>query len=364
MVARSWCMAGALLGFSLNAFAQAAPPKPADPDTETNRGAIIPFLEGTDVFLTSDDGMVFEANIQPHLVVFQNFTNTVQVGREKAVSFSISGTPGVRIRMFETASRPVRTPSYQPRANVQVLWIRDRSLVARRLSAARAARIAPTADRPADELVTMGLWEGHLIVSHHSNGQDGCFFVGQSRDADGVCQPPMSFDPTQVNRRDGSFSTNFVRLGINYRRNWLTPADDGHIDSIAVREMTLRGDVEWHPRAWVDEDMVDHYGRLRLQVAAHWARSRTGARAWHCPKRLQAGGGLEYVNRTPDGVPHWIGTAQVSCFPTVNGGWGVFARVYSGQDYYNLGFVEKITRLHVGITYNPDDFFRFVRAQP
>lgn len=339
----------------------ASPPSPAPRvATETNRGSIIPFLEGTDVFVTSDDGVVFEANIQPHLIGFQNFTDSLEVTRQKSVSVSISGTPGVRIRMFSSTSRPVRTPSYQPRVNVQVLWIRDRDRVTSMLQDLRKNLGLP--DRQ-DDYVRMGLWESHIIVGHHSNGQDGCFFEGQTRDQDEVCQPPIDFDPDLVNRTDGSFSTNFIRTGINYRRNWLLPVQQGSLDSIAVKELTFRGDVEWHPRAWVDEEMVDQYGRLRIKAAADWARSRTGAKGWQCPKRLQIGGGLEYISRTPGDVSHWVETAQVSCYPTENGGWGLFVRVYNGQDYYNLGFVEEIRRLHVGVTFNPDGFFRFVRPQ-
>lgn len=366
--------AGVLLAASMFVHAQAPEPQ-ADPApqvpppsqapsprvaTETNRGSIIPFLEGTDVFATSDEDVVFEANIQPHLIGFQNFTDSLEVTREKSVSVSVSGTPGVRIRMFTSTSRPVRTPSYQPRVNLQLLWIRDRDRVTSALKELHARLGLPERK---DDYVRMGLWEAHVIVGHHSNGQDGCFFEGQERDQDDVCQPPVDFDPDLVNRTDGSFSTNFIRTGINYRRNWLLPVEQGSIDSIAVKELTFRGEVEWHPRAWVDEEMVDYYGRVRIRAAADWARSRTGARGWQCPKRLQVGGALEYIDSPPGDVSHWVQTAQVSCFPTENGGWGLFVRVYNGQDYYNLGFVEEIRRLQVGVTFNPDGFFRFVRPQ-
>jgi hypothetical protein len=50
---------------------------------------------------------------------------------------------------------------------------------------------------------------------------------------------------------------------------------------------------------------------------------------------------------------------QFSCFPWENGGWGFFVRFYSGQDYYNIGFLERINRLHFGATFNQSGFFRF-----
>jgi hypothetical protein len=57
----------------------------------------------------------------------------------------------------------------------------------------------------------------------------------------------------------------------------------------------------------------------------------------------------------------WSGNLQVSCFPWLNGGWGFFARWYAGQDYYNVGFLDDINRLQVGLTFNQADFFRFRR---
>ena len=56
---------------------------------ETNSGPIIPFLEGTDVFVSIEktpDGWrrdtVFEGDIFPHLVVYQNFTDVIDAGRQ------------------------------------------------------------------------------------------------------------------------------------------------------------------------------------------------------------------------------------------------------------------------------------------
>ena len=62
-----------------------------------------------------------------------------------------------------------------------------------------------------------------------------------------------------------------------------------------------------------------------------------------------------------DMVPELSFSLQFSCFPTVNGGWGFFTRYYPGQDYYNVGFLDDIRRLHVGLTFNQTGFFRFRR---
>jgi hypothetical protein len=52
---------------------------------------------------------------------------------------------------------------------------------------------------------------------------------------------------------------------------------------------------------------------------------------------------------------------QASCFPWNNGGWGFFARWYAGQDYYNVGFLDDINRVHIGLTFNQAEFFKFRR---
>ena len=95
--------------------------------TETNRAPIIPFLEGTDVFWTIvkkdalDESTVFfpnklEANIFPHLVVYQNFSDVLDINQQaaraergagvKEISMAFSGTPAVRIRMLRDRSAP------------------------------------------------------------------------------------------------------------------------------------------------------------------------------------------------------------------------------------------------------------------
>jgi hypothetical protein len=322
--------------------------------TVTNAGPLVPFLEGTDVFFALRQDTVFEADMRPHLVAFQNFSDLIDIteqarraGGPKRFALSITGTPAVRIRMFDQVSRPVRTPSYMPRGNVQLIWARNLSPIA-----AAFARAAGEPLGPADRQVS--LWETHAIVGHHSNGQDGCFFEDEARqEGDGEC---VSVEPIAgdrlVNKEDGSFSTNFVRVGINYRRNYLDE------DLWARREWGFRADVEYHPRSWVDEAMVDLYGRLRAEVAGTYASRDL---SW-CPKRVDAMAAVQAIHGHPASVWPVALTAQFTCFPTRQGGWGVFVRYYGGQDYYNLGLLENIQRVHVGATFNQSGFFRFRRT--
>ena len=343
----------ALIGATLTspATAQDATPAPRnDRSTLTNPGGLIPFLEGTDVFFSLREDTVFEADIMPHLVAYQNFSDLVDISAQtaragqrgvKRFAFSASGTPAVRIRMFESVSNPVRTPSYMPRGNFQLIWARNVDAVVTQ---------ALTGRTPGANEVT--LWEAHAIIGHHSNGQDGCFFLDEARiDEECVIVTPVEGE-REVNKKDGSFSTNYVRVGMNYRRNIL---DD---QLVAKREWGFRGDIEYHPRSWVDQQMVDLYGRTRLGLEATIA-----SREWSwCPKRVEATGGVMGIIGHPDSVWPVVVKAQFTCFPTPQGGWGVFVRYYGGQDYYNLGLLDNIQRVHVGATFNQSGFFRFRRG--
>lgn len=371
---------------------QIAPSQPVanGATTETNRAPIIPFLEGTDVFWTLakkdalDDNVVFfpnklEANIFPHLVFYQNFTDILDIDRQaeraahqkdggkdiKETAMVFSGTPAVRIRMLRDRSAPVRTPSYMPRGNFQFLWVRG----------LKDGVPAANRDKPRSfaefiqqlrQAPRISIWEFHVIGGHHSNGQDGCLSTDQALvppppAKDGQCVPP-DIEPTAatMNRVDGSFSSAFFfRFGGNYSKNWMrdespqTGSDAPH----AYREMRASAEYEWHPRQWVDEQMRDIYGRHRVNIGAAYA---TRDIAW-CQRRFEVSGGVVWNPGVVDPELDWSGNVQVSCFPWLNGGWGFFARWYAGQDYYNVGFLDDINRLQVGFTFNQADFFRFRR---
>jgi hypothetical protein len=53
------------------------------------------------------------------------------------------------------------------------------------------------------------------------------------------------------------------------------------------------------------------------------------------------------------------GSVEWSCFPSNKGGFGGFVRGYWGQDPYNLGFLDNISRVEFGLTFNQDGLFRF-----
>jgi hypothetical protein len=349
--------------------------------TETNQPPIIPFLEGTDVFWTVQSGEPrfpnrLEADLFPHLVASQNFSSTLDVaaqsrrgGRFKEFSYSISGTPAVRLRMLRQVSAPVRTPSYMPRVNAQFLWTRglrdcDPSNPKAECRTAAAAAVPGVEQVPAEAVPyaralaavpRVSVWEAHVIVGHHSNGQEGCLIATQTRDAaTAECVPPGTVTAATINRRDGSFSTNYIRTGINYSRNWM----EANLE--ADREARLKVEVEHNPRAWIDDDIEELYGRTRLSLAAAYATKHVR----FCQRRLEGSASGTWNPGVVETVTEWSTSLQASCFPFRNGGWGFFVRWYRGQDYYNAGFLDEISRVHIGATFNQSGFFRFRRPPP
>ena len=351
--------------------------------TETNQPPIIPFLEGTDVFWTiqGDDPTfpnLLEADLFPHLVASQNFSSTLDVveqsrrgiRRFKEFSYSISGTPAVRLRMLRDVSAPVRTPSYMPRVNAQFLWTRglkdcDPSNPKGLCRAVEAATLKGVEEAPAAvveearalvAVPRVSVWEAHVIIGHHSNGQDGCLMTTQTRvpPETGECVPRGTVTAETINRIDGSFSTNYVRTGINYSRNWMESGFE------ADREARARVEVEHHPRAWIDDEIEELYGRTRLIGAAAYATRHVR----FCQRRFEGNASLTWNPGVVETVTEWSTSVQASCFPFRGGGWGFFVRYYRGQDYYNLGFLDEISRVHIGATFNQGGFFSFRRPPP
>ena len=339
----------------LNAGAAVAQPpaQPAAPQTATadipeepERRQVVPFLDGTYVFLhVPPDGIRFEADIQPNFVVSQNFgdqlvtDDVLDRGGKFLKAYSIVGTPRVRLRMFNARSAPVRTPSYMPKGSFTEIFMRGERLA----SDGHDARV--------------GLWALQATVGHHSNGQDGCLFTtDQLVDGECVGTPDLS----KINKTDGSFSTNYVRVGGRYRREWLRDISsaaqkaNGLEEQVGVREITIGVDLQQHFHT--DERQKPFYGTTRFEL------SLAGATRFKrvCQSRARATATLYYVGEPPDGVGPLAFQGEAACTFTDQGGWGAFVRFYTGQDYYNLGFADSITRFMIGAHFEQDGFLRFV----
>lgn len=332
------------------------------------RRQVVPFLEGTRVLhhirFDSDIDRIdtaserpqlrFEADIQPNLVAAQNFSDKLEIGetleqRKTRWAYSVVGTPRVRLRMFNARSAPVRTPSYMPKGSFTGMALRGQ--------------------KDGD----VGMWAGMLTVGHHSNGQDGCLFETDRLEGDDCVGTP---DLTRINLKDGSFSTNYVRLGARYRRTKLrAEIEDSTGASMPVasgvtpqreterevqagyRELTLGVDVDLHFHT--DKRIAPFYGQRRVEAMIGGAIKLQRL----CRSRATGQISVKYIGTPPLNGNSVVFQADATCTFNDGGGWGLFARFYRGQDYYNLGFARSLSRLQFGFHHESDGFLRFVRAR-
>jgi hypothetical protein len=421
-----------------NAFGQEVKPDPNAVNPNNDRRQVVPFLDPTYVALARSTRTVpgsnspvtdwtFEADIVPNFVVHQTFFDTIgeqeterRLGNKRyRFAWSLVAVPMVKLRLFfNEPSAPVRTPSYMPKGTGQVFFF---NLL--------------------DTHVDLMAFQG--TVGHHSNGQDGCLYETQVRppgnpDADCIPTPPLDRSRVPVNRKDGSFSTNYVVLGARFRRIGLgqpespqaivaaqdllrkeaaggnaqamrdaaaklagaaealagstkvidaaysdlvqklgtgdRAATEHALDTllnvtllserVSDRDATFGVDLELNPGngsflggGGIDPELKARYGPTRVTFL--------GGLAWHLPKgcnRVEAKGFAKYIHSPADGVPSWAGSIEGDClFRETN--WGLFARYYTGQDFYNLGFEDNVKRFQFGVTYSQEGFLRF-RSKP
>jgi hypothetical protein len=330
----------------------AAGAKPDSDDDHVTR-QIIPFLEGSYLYKSNEPHVIFAAAIYPHLVLWQNFDNLIDARRSKHVNespswwrqyWAVSLTPGVRLKMSDAFSEPVRTPSYLPRADIQKMVALGRAAAVSSLEARRKT--------------TLDLLEVHVAIEHHSNGQDGCLFLDQevqgADQATAKCVPDYSqrSQPGVVNKHDGNFSTNEVRIGVNLRRTDVATSGAG--------TRHYGAGLEYQRQFATDPDLKPFYSQNRLNASASiaWAGLRP------CSSRIEAVfQAITALDHPVPSVSKTSASVQLSCFPSIKGGFGAFVKGYWGQDPYNLGFLDNITRVQFGLTFNQDGIFKFRAAK-
>lgn len=231
------------------------------------------------------DSLHFEGNIAPNFVIGAG-------GRLVVV-----GTPKIVLRMRTDSSSPVMAPSFMPRATVYVAFKQ------------------PTRSNPLSML-------GMVRISHHSNGQKGDFF-----NTDG-----------SLNDSTGSFSTNFLELGLLMGQRKLL---EGEVLNSTSGSLSF----EWHPTRFMDRSLKGIYSRYRtnFQVAApigrvpynlfritHLGGSHLGTRRWYDHFTVTYSQGHQLPSR-------------------IGSDFALLATFYHGMDYYNMRFPNRITMLRLGI---------------
>ena len=310
--------------------------------------------DGSYFFNHTDPDLVFEAQVAPDLQIVgnvaQQLTKVLSPTSAPTVrAYAVFATPMFRIRMFDEDSNPVRTPSYMPKVSAQVAWFK---------SMARDDQKGPERyEQPVRMLLL------HFVpFGHHSNGQNGCLFVGQERPE---CEPKQTSVPytAALNTNDGSFSTNYLRAGVGYRRMYPTGKNDEIEDpaSVTKREWGVGATVEFNPKGYVGGALSDQlrltYGATRFEIDADYAKRDLTIWKLTCG-RAQASATFRYIHGAEFDLKYG-GAAEVFCLPKRWGGSGLFLRYVNGQDYYNINFFQRIQRLQFGVTFDQMKFLMF-----
>ena len=221
--------------------------------------------------------LLFEGNISPAFLI----TETKRA--------ALVLTPKVILRMRTGDSWPVRTPSYMPRMSLYFF------------------RGPPTASAARFFFVTS---------SHHSNGQEGDFYLPNG----------------EINDRDGSFSTNFVEVGFQ----------DIELDEEGVSN--VRASLEVHPSFVMEPELRGQYSQVRLHLGSTYTFNDRTATSIELSHLFGDAGPASdsFLKRFQLSV-----TSSFTC-PGLSE-VAFFGNVYLGQDYYNMQFERYRSMLRLGI---------------
>lgn len=267
-------------------------------------------------YLTFGDGV---GSIEP-LITEAKFSPSYFFSRNRR-RWAVMVNPQVQIRMLNEESLPIRNPSYRVYGTFyKELEFWERSFL-RKIFYKNA------------------LWYASWV--HHSNGQDGPFYVNDSTQ--------------QVNFENGDFSTDYLELGISSYR--LTEIGN---DYFSIRE--VKALIEYYPSAWYGEGLKDRYGSYRIFAKAGIVGpkenlKRTRVMRWLQRSSLEVEMGWifgDMEDASPVEVSsRLIADVHYKYYPKWFDEIAFFIRFYRGQDYYNIYFARgAITNLSFGITSN------------
>ncbi len=230
----------------------------------------------------------------------------------------------MRLRMMTSRSRPVLPPSFMPKATFQYIGLKRNSAK------------------------SIGMNVANVVLGHHSNGQTGCPFFGQSRDETGECErvevgenAPLPL----INYLTGNFSTHYIR-GSWYHR-WTALAGTGAIR----RQISLGVGAEWHFNGGsgaMNESLRRRYGGRRLQglFAVDWSNG--------FGIRLR---GIRVVPEDNDTIDQLF-RLEVEGVKNLRNDLAVYLRGLAGQDSYNIQFERGTARVEFGVVFGWGDIFR------
>jgi hypothetical protein len=258
-------------------------------------------------------------NLEP-LILESKFSPSYFFSRNKKL-WAVMINPQVQFRILNEKSLPIRTPSYRIYGTFyQELKFWKHTLLS-------------------DLFYDNALW--HASFVHHSNGQDGPFYINESTQ--------------EVNFNNGDFSAEYLAFGISTYQ-----AKEIASNYFSFRE--LKTSLEYYPSSRYSEGLKDRYGSYRLFVNVGIVGSTKNLNQkilmqWFQRSSLEVKlgwifGTMEVSSRN-DVSRRLIIDAYYKYYPVWFDEIAFFMRFYRGQDYYNIFFAkEELTNLSFGITSN------------
>ncbi|MFN3554748.1 MAG: hypothetical protein ACK4VN_02155 [Bacteroidales bacterium] len=239
--------------------------------------------------------LIFEAFIAPYFLL-----RTSDNSRWGATL-----SPSILLRMYAEESFPVRTPSYMP----QVTFYRQ-----------------------LDDKQGRALQYVFLSVVHHSNGQDDSFFM-----EDGT-----------LNTLSGDFSTNYLELGMFFNKK-LVP--------FSQTTEYFKTSLECHLDFYRSKELKGRYSFVRWNNSIRVLRSLGSLRSWKMQKnpRLQTTLQTSWLFGDMDDAPFFDTRERfnisftIAYRPRALSDVSVFLNAYSGKDYYNMHFQQRLSVVRVGL---------------
>jgi hypothetical protein len=253
--------------------------------------------------------LIFEAQFSPTYLISSN---------KRKWAFMMN--PQVQMRMLDKRSWPIQVPSY----HFYLTYYRSidlwRKLFANKL------------------LYTDALWFASIV--HHSNGQDGKFYVNDST--------------STIDLVKGNFPLNYIQLGAVLYTLRATGSKYFSLSEIKIN-------VDYCPSGWCDPNLQKTYGLKRLfstiSFGGPWREEKKDwINRWLQNSSFELKTGWifgEYNDYSLLDASHrMIIDLTYKYYPQWFDEIAFFVRFYSGQDYYNVYFEKQLTTLTCGITSN------------
>jgi hypothetical protein len=307
---------------------------------------------------------VFEARVAPHLFYRGArpalVTPTESTDRRSTHGWSFVFTPAFRLRMTTTSSNPVRTPSFNPQfVTIQHFWVWGM------LENEQGVYSDWRHDDPAhpERAGWIKMLAASYTLAHHSNGQEDCTF----EPAQGPCPKPPFTTLPPINTRSGNYGTNYEEAGLHFK--WLK-LDAGGTTAGYLAHETWSAELKyeryqgtiiawWLPGGLTDDDPLRPiFGLHRLTASGEHETLLQSS----CFARLRLRVDLTAISGPAGKVftePKGRVSFDVAALFRDQGGFGLFARVFYGQDYYNIRLLDVAPMAIVGLTWESAPMQRF-----